>query len=313
MKIKKLFFILIVVFIPLMFSFGCFQFSRIGKQVIHSSGTSSSPVNKDATEHSQSDGTLTKTITVDCSDYNVVQTSDNYNLVLVNGFDLLLVDENTPVLPIQEFTVDLPLNAQINNVNVSFTNPVNLGSLNIPAYSPGDPMESGGHYVNCPNNIGVFPTNKYSYRVATFQNYQEVIVSLIPADFNSSTKQVNLYKTNTVTVSYTTAQKGILEKAYVYHNTCRIGENIRADVMIKNITSSSANFTINASLEDDSGNVVAKQSKTQVIDFNATCTIPLSIPSYDKVGTYTLKINVTDDSGNNVGEWKDIVDIIGGH
>ena len=258
----------------------------------------------------QSDGALTKTITVDCSGYDVVQTSDNYKLVLVNGFDLLLVDEITPVLPVQEFTVELPLEAEINSINVSFTDSVALGNLNIPAYSSGDPMGSGGYYVNCPNNIGMFPANKYSYRVSNFESYREIIISLIPVDFNSSTKQVNLYKTNTITVSYTTPQKGILENAYTYKSTYPVGENIQANVIIKNITSSSANFTINASLEDDSGNVVAEQSKTQLVDAATTYAIPLSIPSYDKGGTYTLRVVVTDDGGSNIGEWKDIVNIV---
>ena len=254
--------------------------------------------------------TFVKRMTVDCSDYKVVKTTDNYNLVIVKGFRLLSQDPKTPVLPTAEISaVKLPLDAKVDSVNVNFVDPVDLGRLNIPAYNVGDPMGSGGYYVDCPANIGTFPANKYSYRVATFENYKEVIITLIPADFNSSTKQTTLYKTNTITVNYTTPQKGILEGASTYGSTYSVGENIQTNVVVKNITSSSSNFTINVALKDIKGNVVASRMQTQSINAGTTFTVSISIPAYDKGGTYTLDVTVTDDNGSNVGEWKSFINV----
>ncbi len=241
-----------------------------------------------------------KIIVVDSSDYHV--ESDTFDIVRVDGFDLLLEDENTPVVLRSEFTANIPLNAIVDSVDVTFDNPVDLGMLNIPAYEliPPMPGDEGGGYVQCPTDLGVFPPNQYSYNVSEIVGYNQVIVEVLPLVFDTDTKQATLYRTADIRINYTTPNKGIVRKFVSDKQRYGINEDIETTATVENISASSNNFSITLAIQDLKGNIISSDTLNQTIASNSSDVILVNLKAPLQSGPYQLVMTASDGS-NTIG------------
>jgi hypothetical protein len=256
---------------------------------------------------------LVKNLSIDASNYNVVTTTDNYNLVLINGFDLLMQDSQTPVIPIQTYNVDLPLNATVDNINVTFGSQQSLGQINIPAFVPPPPMpELGadpGGYVPSPTNIGTFPSSQSSYHVSTHDNKVRVIVTVYPVTFNSATQQATIYKSINISVNYSTPNNGIVTSFNTNKSTYSVGETIETYTTIENTSPGTVNYQIAIDIRDSLNNIVASTSGSIAVNSNYSKTGKVNISAPAIPGNYKVLATVSDGQ-NQIGSAEQMIKVV---
>jgi len=266
---------------------------------------------RDSRIMSTRDGSSTKSITVDCSNYQL--NKDTFDIITIEGFKLLRANTSTPVLPMKDFEVNIPLNATVDKVEVIFNGKTDLGKLNIPAYDPPDPMAHTvtGGYVACPTGLGLYPQNQYPYRTVNLTNNKTVILTLFPVTFNTDTQETTLYKNAEIRVTYTTPNAGILDSFATDKDTYGVGESIQTTTSVESISSVSQAFTATVVIEDASGNTVKTQTGSNTIPSNSVDTIPIGLSAPTEQGNYTVRLSVSDGT-NVIGESLVFIQVIAG-
>ena len=252
-----------------------------------------------------------KNIFVDASDYEVVTTSDNFNLVIVDDFDLLLMDDETPVLPHKTYTIDFPKDTEVKTVDVIFSDQIDLGKLNIPAYMPPEPMGMyGAQYVSSPVNIGIFSEEQYRYRVINDGNEIRVIIDMLPVVFNSETHQTKIYKSADICIQYNAYSKGISDGFWVNKDIYHPGDIVKVSTNIQNTSPENVTYYVNIEMRDYNDNVVKTASNSLNISSNTSDIIITDIPAPEISENYKVVVSVSDGE-NEIGEFDQMIKVIG--
>jgi len=261
-------------------------------------------------------GTNTKTIVVDTSNYSQT-TSDIYDIVSIDGFDLLRINSSTPVVPKGRLFVNIPLNATIDSVTVDFSSPVDLGNLNIPAFQPPPPMPDpdglmpSGGYVDSPTDLGIFPAEQYSYKTAEIIGYKQVLVDIYPLTFDTDSGQTILYSSANISITYTTPDQGLVMSFDSDQGTYAVGEEIVTAAGVENISASSNSFTITVDVLDLAGNVISSNKTSQSIDSNTSASITVNLTAPDTAGPYRLQMEASDGT-NTIGSSQQEINVVEG-
>ena len=234
------------------------------------------------------------------------ETSDGYDLIVIDGYDLTWIDENTPVLPVKKFFVELPAGATVDDVTANFTGQTDFSAKNIPAYDSPDPMTGGGSYVACPN-VGAWPADKLTYSVSQTDSTTRVMVEFVPAVFNTADQTGSIWDNVAITITYSTPYKGAVQGSSLDKSQARPGESFTASATVENTTDSSQMFYGTCTIKDQSGSVLDTQASSVSIAAGAVGTLntPLSAPSDS--GYYTVELVVTDASSSVI--WKASFDL----
>jgi len=258
-------------------------------------------------------GALEKSISVDTSNYSIETTSDNYNLVLIDGFKLLLDNGVTPVVPFQKYTVDIPLNASVNNVTVTFKDQQSLGQLNIPAFIPPppviDPNATLVGYVPSPSNIGLFPVEQFTYEVNPHDNLVRVIVTVYPVIFDSATHETEISKSIDIVINYTTPSTGFVTGFSTNKEAYAVNENIATSTTIENTSADTMTYQINTEIRDYLNNLIASSSASVSINSNSSETGISNIAAPGMPGNYKVLVTVSDE-GNQIGSSEQMIKVI---
>lgn len=256
-------------------------------------------------------GSHTVSMTVDCSHYEVEE--NEFDVVSIENFNLTLVDITTPVLPYKEFEFNIPINATIDSLNVNFNTDTSLGTLDIPAYQPGDPMVPGsiGMYVECPAGMGILPQERYPYRVIQFPYYQTVIVTLFPVTFDTDTHETKLNQNIQIDIDYTSPELGIVKGFKADKDTYSIGETIIVTSTVENVSDSEQTFSATVIIEDAEGNTVETQNESGTISSGETGDIVVNLNTPTEQDNYTLRLSVSD-GFNIIGESTKFINVVSG-
>ncbi len=253
-----------------------------------------------------------KNILIDFSDYEVVTTSDNFNLVIIDDFDLLFMNDETPVLPYKTYTVNFPKDTEIKTVDVIFSDQIDLGKLNIPAYVPPDPMGMfvTQHYVPLPVNIGIFPEEQYRYRVIDGGSETIVIIDIIPVTFNSETQQTKIYKSADICIQYSAYSKGIFDGFWVNKDVFHTGDIVKVSINIQNTSPKNVTYYVNIEMRDHNDNVVKTANNSLNINSNTSDIIITDILAPKISENYKVIVSVSDGE-NEMGEFDQMIKVIG--
>ncbi len=261
-------------------------------------------------------GTNTKTTAVDASNYSQT-ASDGYDLININGFDLLLQDSVTPVVPTGRFSANVPLNATIDSVTVDFSTPVDLGALNIPAFQPPPPMPDPdgllppGGYVDSPTNLGVFPASQYSYKTAEIIGYKQVLVDIYPLTFDTGSGQTTLYSSANINVTYTTPDQGLVQSFTSDKRTYAVAESIVTTANIENISASANSFTVTVNVLDLTDKVISTNSTSQSIASSTTDAVTVNLTAPATGGSFRLSMTASDGT-NTIGSSQQEINAVEG-
>lgn len=152
----------------------------------------------------ETSGTYTLHTLVDASDYRVDREA-------IPDFDLIAVtrmeqtdDGDVPVLPYTMLTLTLPVGAEVTEVSVFPSNPVVIENVNLPMIVPAIPMEGAppGGFIEVPDDLGIYPTEPYTYHVTESHDHQYVAFYLLPASYDPANDQATLQRSLVVTVHY---------------------------------------------------------------------------------------------------------------
>lgn len=160
------------------------------------------------------------------------------------------------VIPYFDFEFNIPLNAEIDSVNVVFGNPTDLGQLNIPSLLPAIGTYPVYGYVTCPDDLGVYPPRQYSHKAYYFTDYNLVSVKVYPLLFDTATKQTTLYEAADIEVRYRSPGKGLILKFFPDKPDYMTDENIETTTIVENVSSDSNPFFVSVNLFDRDGNLL---------------------------------------------------------
>jgi len=244
--------------------------------------------------------TLTKSVDVNLTNYSIDE-KQQFDIIVIDGCNLLQKDENTPVLPFFRYIVKVPADTTINNVNVTKENQVSLGQLNIPSYQPPPPIplpseEQPSGFIEYPILKGGYPTNHFTYTSVLLENYQEIIITVIPVFYNFESKETTLSDKLTIDIEYSTPIKGILKSVSITQPIFSSNEIIPVDVQIENISSEDHFFNITLEILTLSETLVSNQIISREILKNSSKEINISIPAPDTCDSYRLMTKVDDGS-----------------
>ena len=261
---------------------------------------------------SQAKDQSSKKIIVDTSTYQI--QSDIYDLVVINDFKMSH-KINMPVLPENTISVNIPLNATLNSVNVTFSNEIDAGQLNIPAFFPPPPMPDDdayeGGFIECPQDVGVYPETKYYSSLTENVGFQQVNIKIMPVVFNAQTKETTIYGTVTIDVNFTTPNQGITKQFTSDQRTYTVGSTIQTTTAVENISANDTNFAVTVELQDLKGTTLQTNTVEKSIPSNTTGSISVDLPSPAQNGLYQLVMS-TSDGYNVVGNSIQDINVIAG-
>ncbi len=237
-------------------------------------------------------------IEVEIAGHEVVTMGDGFDLVVVDGFELLLRDEETPVIPVKAVTVDLPKEAQVKTVTGRSLDELSLEALNLPAYSPEDPIsEEDGHaarYVPCPQDLGVYPPDPFQYTTVAHDDRTCVVLTVYPVAYATDTGETTLYRRSQFQIEYETERNGLATDLGTTKEQYYPGESIEAYATVLNATSESAEFTLTVEVVNAREEVVGSIEETRQVESGAELTLEAVRPAPDIPGQYTVRLTVAD-------------------
>ena len=265
-------------------------------------------------------GTNTKTLEVDASDYEILEIEkfwtlegvEGFQIVNIEGFEPLRENPSVPAVPYADFSFNIPLDADVDDIRVVFSNPVDLGQLNIPAFKQYLGTEPGG-YVACPDDLGVYPSEQYSHWVVDSVDYRKVTVIIFPMSFDTGTKQAVLHRDIDIEVTYTSPVRGVvLNFSLRGTEPYMVNEYIETTTVIENTSAYSNKFDVTVQLETLEGVVVDSGAESRIIDSNSSemITAGLTAPA-GQDDVYRLVITVSDGT-RTIGEMMDYVSVVPG-
>jgi len=204
------------------------------------------------------DGSYSVTFTVDASTYTLTQPASGFDLVEVDGFQQSM--DVGPMLPAQDLTFPLPTGAEISEVSAQLGGETDLGTLNIPTFIPGIALYPDGRdaeWVETPAELGIVPSQPYTYEVKNLGSYQSVHVHLFPVSYDAASGQTILYQQITVTVNYTTPAALVLTDFYLDAHSYAPGQSLNASADLSNVTNQAATLTTTLRMVDVYGGQVS--------------------------------------------------------
>jgi hypothetical protein len=157
-------------------------------------------------------GTYSIRTALDASHYAVfTDVVPGFDVLQIEGLDLS-GDANLPMLPVALYTMTLPADAEIVSVGLVTDAAVILVGLNLPVFVPvSDTLAASPGTAKPLSAMTLFPTQPYTYDVATAEDTQRVRVYISPAAYDSDANQATLYQSMTLTVTYHVTHPVVLD------------------------------------------------------------------------------------------------------
>jgi len=263
--------------------------------------------------------TFVVTRTFDASGYTISHVEGageytrEYDLVEVAGMPLAH-DFGVPLVPLAEVELQLPLGATLLDVQVTQGNPVNLGTLNIPAKIPavdipgGDP---GG--LTQTHNIGVYPPQLAVSRTVSMDGYSVARVYASPLSYNTdpTSHQATLYRSLTLRITYdTSATVGLLSFAADPADLAP-GQPFSARGTLLNGSDAPAAVTGTLRLANNLGQVVGVQALDRVVPPGEPFLLELGWTAPLTEGAYSLFLDLWQAGNQQAVGWQ-MVNVTGG-
>ncbi|MCK5085657.1 hypothetical protein KAK05_03025, partial [Candidatus Parcubacteria bacterium] len=207
------------------------------------------------------------------------------------------------VLPTKRVKMNIPLNATINSVSISGSNPINLGTVNVPLFNAIPKFLEEFIYLNSSalSNY-VNPIDEPIWFQSKNATFKIIYIDVIPIIFDAETKNVILYKNLTIKLNYETEQNGILIGASTLKRSCGVNEKISAYAIIENTIAETALFKIRGKVGTVMGGELISIDNS--FNINSGVAVKINIDFNDKIdipGEYFFEVEVYDSTGK-IGE-----------
>ena len=258
---------------------------------------------------------ITKTVVIDSSSYSLTN-SGGFDFLSITGFRQLQND-GQPVLPYAEYVINVPDDITNADVSVIFSNTISLGAKNIPVYAspipfPGAPGDyAGGIYRNCATNLGIFPPAprfEQWFIKANGGNYVKVLV--MPAQYDTGSRQLSLSQTPVITVSYSSDSNGKLRKVKWCGDVLSPNTNLVVGMEVENLSPTNEVFFANVIIKDQTGAIVSSTTNNSNMASGDVMTIDVQSIAPSTPGQYTVDAVLSQQTGGkNLGVRRHIIQV----
>lgn len=255
------------------------------------------------------------TLVIDAASYAIDRTTaSGFDLVEVNGFQQSMAAG--VMLPSRQVHHRLPPGATVTSVSASRENPLDLGSLRIPVYTPGVELLGGGSpatWAPAPASLGVVPAQAAAWEAfAADANHQLLGITVIPVEFNAGTGRVTLYRRLVIRITYTTAESLVVTTMGPATRTFLPGSSPRLYVEASNVGSAASSFTTTCRLVDAEGGEVAAGSDGPFsVAAGTNAVFEITCPAVSQVGSFVALVEVLRD-GAVIGAGEAVLDVLDG-
>lgn len=255
------------------------------------------------------------TLVIDAGNYAIDRTTaSGFDLVEINGFEQSMAAG--AMLPSRQIQYRLPPGATVTGVSASRENPLDLGNLRIPVYTPGVELLGGGKpatWAPAPASLGVVPVQAAAWEAfAVDASHQLVGITVIPVEFNAASGRAMLYRRVAVRITYTTPESLVVTGMGPATRTFLPGVSPRVFVEASNVGSATSSFTTSCRLLDAEGDEVASGTDGPFeVAAGRGVTVEAACPAVSQEGSYSALVHVM--RGTSVlGEGASVVDVLEG-
>jgi CSLREA domain-containing protein len=263
------------------------------------------------TPRSRAEDSYEVTTTVGASDYSIDEaTAPGFELVRVEGFALHHFDG--PVLPAADLELLLPPESQVTAVEVTAGDPLELGALDIPSYSPGVllvPNGSDDAWTATPASVGMVPEQPFSWEVRSVDDHLVVHLHLVPVSFEAATRRTVLHRRLEVRVVYRTPEPTAVTDFGIQTRRAAPGAPVSVRASVMNASDASAAVTTALRVVDLDGSEVARSNQGPfTIPAGGTDHIDLDLAAPEVEGSYSVRLDL-ERSGTTVARAADILEV----
>ena len=254
-------------------------------------------------------GNMNITKEIKFESYEKVKADEKYTLITIPNTGILQKDEKTPVVPLAIKSFEIPKDATISKIEIKSSDKISLGKVEIPAFHSAPQIVGAtdfDRYVDLPTDVGVLPTEAYSYRIAKLVDRQIVYVTLYPVVHDANSKETSLYQKFTIDLEYESNILGTVNTLAINKSIYSPTEEGWTRVEIKNMTANNESYTINYQIINEKGEEISSDSTTLNIDANQIIEgdVPFNAPSIP--GKYKILLSITDTNDNIIGSEESI-------
>ncbi len=256
---------------------------------------------------------MQKVVSVSISGQAVTPVDSTHSVITIPGLSQTLVSETTPVLPQDEFTVDLPSDAVVSGVTVSFRNDVSVGAINIPGFKAPYPTMTPPQgwtdgYVDLPAGTAAVD-GSYDYNTYATSQYKVVGIRIRPVTFDPASKLASVYQNADVVVSYTAIANGLLASFATDADRYFTVAPIQTTTVVENTSPVDQTYTLTLQVLDGASQVLEAVSVTSFVESGQQNPIAAAVPAPLTPGTYTLVGQLADSGGTTIGSFRKVVNV----
>jgi hypothetical protein len=159
-----------------------------------------------------------------------------------------------PVLPILNQTFSLPPGSSLTSLDLVGEHAISLGSHPIPSAEPVTEYTPGSGYTSQTSIVGLYPQpQRFGYEVRSFEDRVEVVVHIVPATFDTSTRAVTLFDETRLRINYTAPSPVVASELQLSSPSVQAGEMVTAHVGIGNVGASALVLSAQLDIFDPAG------------------------------------------------------------
>jgi hypothetical protein len=260
-------------------------------------------------------GTYEVTTVVDAGTYSIdTESVPGFDLVEVEGFDQR--PAGGPVVPGTTLELPLPAGAEIVSVDLTTSNPVQLGTLSIPWYTPAIKLYPGGvdeKWEQTPASAGTVPAEQFTWDLDEGSERPTLFVGLCPIEFDAAAGQTTLHRQLEVRVVYETPEPVTVTDFGTSSASVPPGATVATSAQVVNVIDESASLMATLRVSDLAGQEIETATEGPfTIEAGETQDLSLSCPAPDDEGSYSVELELQE-SGEVVARARAMVAVSGGH
>ena len=234
-------------------------------------------------------------------------------MILIGGY-FQNEEDNEAVIPIKSIELKIPLNATLDNVELTFNEPVTETNIHLPFYKyipPGGDGYSSYEYSDISDDYGQVPSQRYTYNVSQSEGCQVLTIAFCPILYDPAANTAQIFKSITIGYTLTSPSNGVLESFSPEKRTYSVGETITTQSLITNTSDASVSYNITLNISSLGGTQIATASGNVTIESGKSETALVSIDAPLQDGVYKLEA-VVSDGQNVIGQLYEMISVVSG-
>ena len=238
---------------------------------------------------------------------------DDFEIISIDGY-YQKEEDKLPVVPLKKMTINIPLNATLDDVNLSYGSSVMEGNFNLPIFKYLPPNEYSDiviDYSEISDNYGQVPSKRYHYQVSQGEGYQVLNLTYCPILYDPDSNTAEIFQSITIAYTITTPNQGVLDDFSPEKLTYSVGDAMTTSTKISNINDSLVSYGVTVQIHSLADTLINTETGSITIEPGKTDTAIIYINAPNEDGIYKLSV-VVSDGENQIGLLKKTISVVTG-